>query len=133
MAVVELDTALFRELYPKYADASDQLVEAWWTVACQLIGNTESSRIPYNPPSVTVRKSILYAALCHVAELMTRGNSAVGRVSSASEGSVSTSFDYPALSKNGAWWAQTQCGALVWQMLLPYRSGGLYFRGGPKY
>ena len=133
MAVVELDTGLFRELYPKYEKASDQLIETWWEAVCQLIGNTESSRIPYSPPSVNTRKVILYAALCHVAELMTRDNGVVGRVSSASEGSVSTAFDFPVLSKSGAWWAQTQCGLMVWQMLLPYRSGGLYFRGGPKY
>ena len=130
--VVELDVGLFRELYPAYAAATDAQIGAWWDIACDLVGNAPGSRIPYDPPSVTTRKGVLYATLCHLAELNTRGNGGVGRISSAAEGSVNAQMSYD--DKSGAaWWVQTQCGALVWQLLKPYRSGVLYFRGGCKY
>ena len=128
MNVVALDTALFKEMYPEFAGLSENALQGYWEIDCQLIDNSEASRIP-----VQVRKPILYAALCHICRLMTGDIGSVGRVSSASQGSVSASLEYPEVSKQAAYWVQTQCGALVWQLLKPYRTGGLYFYGGRKY
>lgn len=133
-AVVELDTALFRELYPRYAAASDALIEHWWDVACQIVNNSPASPIPYAPPSVNIRKALLYVLLCHLAELDQRGAGLVGRLGSAAEGSVNAQLASGLDAKAGpAWWQQSQCGATAWQMLKPYRTGGLYFHGGCKY
>ncbi|MGJ1042649.1 DUF4054 domain-containing protein [Staphylococcus epidermidis] len=50
----------------------------------------------------------------------------VGRVASASQGSVSTSFDLPKSGNSAAaeFWNRTNCGMQVWLMLAPYRLGG---------
>lgn len=132
--VVVLDIALFRELYPMYANASDAQIEYWWQLANIVIDNTPGSSIPYAPPSVTTRKVLLYLLMCHFATLDARGPGAVGRVTQAAEGSVngqiSSALDQ---SKQAAWWMQSQCGAMAWEILKKFRVGGLYFHGGCKY
>lgn len=131
-SVVELEMALWHELYPAFATATDLQLTLWWEQINALIDNSPTSPVPYSPPSQTTRKAIMYAALCHMAELAGRGNGAVGRVVNSAEGSVNAALAYD--DKSGpAWWVQTQCGALAWQMLKPYRAGGLYFGGGCKY
>lgn len=126
--IVPLDIPLFREMYPKLADASDAQITLWWGVACELVGNSQSSRIPYNPPHVMTRQIILYAALCHVGSLSRRDGGLVGRLQSAAQGTVNTSLGYTDRA-NAVWWNQTQCGATVWQLLKPWRTGGIYFTG----
>lgn len=131
-AIVDLDVALFRELYPDHASATDAKIGQWFEIACQLIGNRPGSAIPYDPPSVTTRKTILYVVMCHLAALEARGN-LVGRATQATEGSVSVQLASGLDSGRGAaWWQQTQCGATAWQMLGAYRTGGKWF-GGVKY
>lgn len=131
-AVVELDAALFRELYPDYASATDAKIGQWFDQACLLVGNRPGSAIPYDPPSVTTRKTILYVVMCHLAALTARGD-LVGRATQASEGSVSVQLSSGLDGgRGGAWWQQTQCGATAWQMLAPFRTGGKWF-GGVKY
>jgi hypothetical protein len=45
----------------------------------------------------------------------------VGRISSASEGSVSVSADMAGASASAAWWNQTTYGATAWQATNKYR------------
>ena len=48
-----------------------------------------------------------------------------GRIASASQGSVSTSFDLlKANSLTAQWWLQTPCGTQFWIMSQSYRKGG---------
>lgn len=47
----------------------------------------------------------------------------VGRISNATEGSVSVATTLDGMGKNEAWWAQTPYGLTAWQMLAPYRTG----------
>lgn len=124
---VELDMAEWREIYPQYPDVSDTQLAYLWAIACDLVGNAPSSRIPYDPPRTEKRKIILYAALCHLAYLHTRGD-LVGNMTSATEGSVNAGFAYQ-MKTNSRWWDQSRCGAMAWQLLAPYRVGGLYVRG----
>lgn len=128
MSVVVFDPELFRAMYPACAAMSDTELAGFFTTATLLVSNRESSRIPYNPPETIDREVLLYAATCHMAELATRGSGAVGRVASAGEGSVNTALTMGARN-NASWWEQTQCGATVWQLLLPYRMGGRYVSG----
>lgn len=133
--VVELDIALFREIYtPHFDSMTDAAIEHWWGVACEFVDNTPASPIPYDPPNVNSRKAILYALLCHLCELALRGPGGVGRTTNATQGSVSvgmvSSLDQ---LKNAAWWTQTQCGASAYEMLKTYGVGGWWFNGGPKY
>lgn len=56
----------------------------------------------------------------------------VGRVSSATEGSVSVSLDMGAVAENAAWWMQTQYGATFWNMTRALRT--VHYRpAAPRY
>lgn len=46
----------------------------------------------------------------------------VGRISSASQGSVSVSTEFPGQPASAAWWDQTRYGANYWAATLPYRT-----------
>lgn len=127
---VALDIEEFRQWFPGLTEEviSDTLLEILWEQVCSLIGNTDATSFaPYDPeatPPVIERKVLLYYALCHLATLSTRGDQ-LGRVASASEGSVSTSFDLiKSESQTAQWWNQTPCGSTYWTMTAKYRRGG---------
>lgn len=128
MAVVAFDPAEFRAIMPQFTAMPDAQLEYAFDVACQLVDNTERSRIPYNPPTVKTRKIILYAVVCHLATLEMRGGGIVGNMTNATQGSVSAGFSAPT-NPSAAWWNQTQCGATAWQMLQPYALGGRLYNG----
>lgn len=127
---VTLDVEEFREWFPGLTPCviSDSLLEVLWSQVCDMLGNTDATSLaPYQPdakPRIIERKVLLYYALCHMATLSTRGDQP-GRVASASEGSVSTSFDLiKAQSQTAQWWNQTPCGLTYWTMTAKYRRGG---------
>lgn len=136
MAVVELDILEFRMWFPGLTEdkITDELLDILWAQVCEIVGNTDGkSFAPYKPdakPPVIERKVLLYYALCHLATLSLQGDQP-GRVASASQGSVSTSFDLiKSESQAGQWWNQTRCGATYWMMTAKYRLGGRLFTSG---
>lgn len=81
--------------------------------------------------SYQTQKTILWLAVAHIAQLMygqmgangPQPGGLVGRVNSATEGSVSVSTaDFPDQSPSAAWWNQTPYGAAFWQATSPYRT-----------
>lgn len=132
MTAVAFQPGVFRTQFPQYADDSvysDTLLTAYFDAAVAVLGN-EDSPVPYDPPTVYTRQTLLYRATCHLLTLAD-SDGAPGRLSSASQGSVSTSFDLlKANSYSGDWWAQTPCGQLVWLLLLPYTRGGRLYTAG---
>ena len=132
MAVVVLDISNFLSLFPhlqtayndgKLTDA--QITNAFDTVA-EWLGNSDGSIYPYNPSkNILTRKRLLYFATCHLLTLGLLPAGQQGRLSSASQGSVSTNFDL--IHANGLtaqWWLQTPCGSQFWVMSQSYRKGG---------
>lgn len=95
MQVVELDIAYFRAAYPQFADADAVPDAMLWSACGARPGSLWTTRRPppFRPatPSGNPRKAILYALLCHLATLETRGD-AVGRVGGATQGSVNMSL-----------------------------------------
>ena len=86
----------------------------WDEMSLLVLGNTNWTLVR-NPAKQAVLLGLLTA---HVAQLnmqAAQGNTLVGRVSSASEGSVSVSTDLGPLPESAAWFAQTQYGLLFWQ------------------
>lgn len=127
---VTLDIDEFRSWFPGLTETviSDDLLNILWTQVCSIVGcDDNDSFAPYNPdatPPVLERQILLYYALCHLATLSTRGDQP-GRVASASEGSVSTSFDLiKSNSQVAQWWNQTPCGSTFWALTAKYRVGG---------
>lgn len=131
MQLVIFDPEKFRTLYPAYRDEvkyPDELLQMYFDSASMFVGNTPNDiRYPYNPDKgVFEREIFIFLAMCHLLTLEANADTGapVGRISSASQGSVSTSFDL--LKTNsylGDWWNQTQCGARYWVLTMKYRIG----------
>lgn len=114
MAVVVFDPAQFKIVYPQFAAVADAVLENCFNGACNILNNTDTSPVQNIPR----RTYLLYLLTAHIATLEgvagSSGPAPVGRLSQASEGTVSVSFDYNS-GPNQAWFAQTQYGALFWQ------------------
>ena len=132
MAIVEFVPENFRKIYPAYTDEvkyTDEYLTEYFNLATQFIPNTNTSFVPYDPDKgVTIRAVLLNYVTCHLLALADLPNGQAGRVASASQGSVSTSFDLlNGKSAASQWWMQTQCGAMAWQLMARYRLGGRIF------
>lgn len=84
---------------------------------------------------LTKRAIILGMIAAHIAALRMRAANSgdptggvVGRISTASEGSVSVSTELALLPGSAAWWATTNYGLSAWQALAPYRTA-MYIAG----
>lgn len=118
--VVEFDVAEFREWYPNIK-ATDAQLEMFFLEAELLFNNTKNSCVE----DIKKRKIYLYLIVAHLATLQDQidsGNTLVGRLSSATEGSVSVSSDYGTLGANEKFWAQTPYGAKYWALTAPFRT-----------
>jgi len=119
MCVVTFDSAAFRIAYPKFASLGDPLLNAYFAQAGLYLDNTECSPVK----CCTIRALLLNMLVAHLAALFGPGASGlVGRVNSATEGSVSVSVDMPSGSPSSAWFMQTPYGAQYWQATAPYRT-----------
>jgi len=114
MPAVTFSAAGFKARYPEFAAVADATLTAFFDEATMYLSNTDS------PVQSLTRRAVLFNMLtAHVAYLagvlsadgMPRP---VGRLASASEGSVSASFEGPAPGTS-AWFQQTQYGAAFWQ------------------
>lgn len=130
MSAVVFDKARFQTAYPEVRAAGAQL-EMWFAQAESLLDNTGRS-IVKKPEE---REMLLFLLVRHFAALAERAaqGGLVGRIASASEGSVSVSADMGAAIGNAAWYLQTPYGATYWQLTAKYRrfryvSGGCYAR-----
>lgn len=123
----------FISRFPHLADAvtegkltAEQITEIYNGAAQWLGADDGNSMYPYDPAhNVFTRKNLLYLATCHMATLSLWPAGQGGRIASASQGSISTSFDL--LKTNsliGSWWLQTPCGSQYWVMSATYRKGG---------
>jgi hypothetical protein len=99
------------------------MAQALFSEACLYVDNTPQSRIQ----DVPTRTLILRMTVAHLAILYgphrdgSPASPLVGRISSATEGSVSVSAEYSAPG-SAAWWAQTKPGADAWAAMAPYRT-----------
>lgn len=130
MSAVVFDKARFQTAYPEVR-ATDAQLEMWFAQAESLLDNTGRS-IVKKPEE---REMLLFLLVRHFAALAERAaqGGLVGRIASASEGSVSVSADMGAAIGNAAWYLQTPYGATYWQLTAKYRrfryvSGGCYAR-----
>ncbi|WP_446471155.1 DUF4054 domain-containing protein [Xenorhabdus stockiae] len=117
---VSLDIPKWRKIYPNI-QATDEQLEMYFVEAAMLLNNTKSSCVK----NLKEREMLLYLLMAHMATLqntLDAGNNAVGRVSSATEGSVSVSLDYGTTSDAEKWYIQTPYGAKYWQLTARYRS-----------
>lgn len=123
MGVVVFDVARFRVRYPEFATLPDVLLQDYFDESTLYLNNTECSPVS----DLTRRALLLNMVLAHIAKLYggEGGQAAsplVGRISSATEGSVSVSTDMGAVPGTAAWFMQTKYGASYWQATVNLRS-----------
>lgn len=118
--VVEFNVDKFRSLYPTLKATVDQL--NWYFIeAAMLLNNTSKSCIK----SLAEREVLLFLLVAHMAVLQQRiegDNEVVGRVSSASQGSVSVTLDNGQTTLSDKWYQQTPYGSKYWALTAKYRS-----------
>jgi hypothetical protein len=120
MAVVSFDVDVFKVRFAEFAGVQDALLGLYFIEACQYLNNTDDSLVS----DIVQRAILLNYLVAHIASLSaaTASGGMVGRISSASEGSVSASADMGPVSGSQAWYVQTQYGAQYWAMTARYRT-----------
>lgn len=128
MAQVVFVPADFIEAYPEFTGTPDARLDILFEIAEQsLLDNTDNSPVM----DIPYRTQLFYMLVAHlltiykVAPAQGQGNSRPpGRISSATEGSVSSGFEYsmPAGSAMAAWYLQTPYGAMFWTATAQFRS-----------
>lgn len=107
----------FIATYPEL-NADENSARWAFDMATLILNNTPNSVVC----CLCERKQLLYLLAAHILFLKNRGIGNVGKVNSASEGSVSVG--YGGLGKLGdSYFGQSQYGVLFWQAVSPYLSG----------
>jgi len=121
-SVVVFDPASFAAAYPAFAaynSANPTALQFYFDQAAAFfVNNTITSNIQ----NVDKRRLLLWMVTAHLAQLAGVASATgaadaakqVGRISQASEGSVSASFDAGPVTGSQAYWMQTQYGAQYW-------------------
>jgi hypothetical protein len=123
MAVVAFDIVAFRARYPEFASVPDATLVAYFSEAGLYLNNTDTSLVT----DTGIRSTLLNMLTAHIAALNSGVNGQapsdiVGRVSQASEGSVSVSADMGVVTGSAAWFLQTKYGAAYWQASAAFRT-----------
>ena len=120
--------------YPELSSVTSSQAQLCFNTAELYLNNTATSPVPGTTPSST-RGLLLGMLTAHLAKLTIPLDGTlsplVGRISNASEGSVSVAVDMPS-TINSAWFQQTTYGALFWQACSAFRQGGRYFPGARR-
>ena len=121
MAIVTFDHAAFVARYPQFAAVAPASLQAYFDEAGLYLNNTDASIVS----DVVERGLLLNMLAAHIATLnaaIAAGGGLVGRVTTATEGSVTVAVDFGAVSNTQAWYAQTPHGANYWAATAKYRT-----------
>lgn len=150
MAIVIFDYADWAALYPQFSTTvTSGQAQSCFDQATLYCSNADCAIVPYQPtltPPITTRLAILYLLTAHIAQLqygcvmggsLVPAGPLVGRVSSATQGSVSVSVAMEG-PQSAAWFNQTQFGASAWAAMAQFRTaryraspGSHAFAGSP--
>lgn len=134
MSVVVFDPTAFRTAYPEFVGVSDARATDMFTIcAASFLDNTNNSPVM----DLDYRTNLFYMLIAHMLLLLgtsdtpTLNNAPPGRLSSATEGTVSSQFEYLIApgSSMAAWFTQTKYGAMYWMATARFRSAR-YFANG---
>lgn len=121
MNTVVFVPADFKAAYPAFVAVPDAALEQYFLQAELYLTNSKCSVVR----DLDKRKMLLWLLVAHIAQLagaLNGGNAGpVGRMASATEGSVSVSFAFPD-HPTGAFFNQTPWGAMFWAATAYLRS-----------
>lgn len=123
MGIAVFDPTAFNARYPEFNTVAEPLLASYFVEAGLYLNNTECSPVQ----DVARRGLLLNMLTAHIAALNagTNGNAPsglVGRINSATEGSVTVGADMPNQPGSAAWFQQTTYGAAYWQATAQYRT-----------
>lgn len=124
MAVAEFNYSAWITRYPEMGAVSDEQAALFFAEAGLYLDNSDCSPVP----DVARRLILLNMLTAHIAALSGaldpsgQPSGTVGAVSSATEGSVSVSFDTGLEAGTAPWYRQTQYGLSFWQATKGLRS-----------
>ncbi|WP_048996419.1 DUF4054 domain-containing protein [Burkholderia multivorans] len=121
MGTVTFDYAGWLARYPEFSSVTQATANAYFEEATLYLDNTDASPVTDLP----TRSMLLGMLTAHIAALNSgiNGQTAsplVGRINSATEGSVSVSTEYQ-VPGSAQWYAQTKYGAAYWAATARYR------------
>jgi len=126
MAVATFDYAAWTTLYPEFQGAvSEERAALLFAQAGTLyLNNTDGSPVQ----DVAQRQQLLYLLVAHLAALSGaldggKPSGVVGRVTEATEGSVTIKSDTGLKPGSGGWYSLTNYGLMFWQATAWLRSG----------
>ena len=125
MSVVTFDYSAWIVRYPEFsATVASPLAAAYFTEACLYVNNTDGSVIA----DATTRALILNMVTAHIAAMnapAANGAAAsplVGRINSATQGSVTVQAQFDVPAGSAQWWAITKYGAAAWTAMAQFRT-----------
>jgi DNA-binding transcriptional regulator YdaS (Cro superfamily) len=121
--VVEFDPAAFKVAFPEFATVADAALNFNFNLATLQLANSCGSLVC----DANKRETLLDLLTAHITQLRNGINGLppagiVGRVNSATEGSVSVQADMGTVVYGQAYYLQTQFGAIYWQSTAKYRT-----------
>lgn len=128
MAIVVLDIPKFRAMFPEFSNVTNDTLPFLFDQATDYLNNSDFSLVD----DVIKRERLLYLLMAHLAYVRygdvngNGGTGMVGRISSASEGSVSVSSDAGQVEFRYMWYTQSQYGMEFWQATKVYRMANYY-------
>ncbi|QHJ83906.1 MAG: hypothetical protein [Caudoviricetes sp.] len=128
MAIVVFDLTTFRAIYPEFSNVSDTALPYIFEQAELYLDNTEYSLV-VDPDK---RGFLLYLLMAHLCYMRygnasgSGGTGIVGRLASASEGTVSVGSDAGSVPFQYMWYTQSPYGMDYWQATKVYRMGTYY-------
>lgn len=122
MTAVVFNAANFKIRYPEFTSVADLALSACFDEATLYLSNADNSPVQ-DIPRRTLLLNMLTAHVAFIGGKLSADGQArpVGRLSNASEGSVSAGFEY-ATPGSAAWFNQSQYGAAFWQATVNLRS-----------
>jgi len=118
---VTFDYSAWVARYPEFSSVLESTAAMYFSEATLYCDNSGQSRVT----DESVRSVLLNMLTAHIAFIAARDAGVVGRISSASEGSVSASFSGPTPG-TGEWFLQSKYGAAFWQATAQYRKARMY-------
>jgi hypothetical protein len=128
---ITFNYATWALIFPQFSSVSQtQVVDLVLPLAEQYCRNDGGGPVT----TVATQTNLLNLMVAHVCQLLFGANGQgpaelVGRISSATEGSVSVAVDFPTTA-SAAWYNQTQWGAAFWAATAPYRT--MRYVPGPR-
>lgn len=122
MTAVVFDPAAFKDRYIEFNCVSDSALLACFNEAGLYLSNADNSPVQ-NIARRTLLLNMLTAHIAYIGGLTSADKQArpVGRVNSATEGTVSIGLEY-GVPGTAAWFQQSQYGAAFWQATIALRS-----------